>query len=83
MNFMRKILPLSFTFDKSLALLITGILLYLNLSSMLGSVCLALVGIPVIGAVIGFIISFIILPLIIIYSIVGIVFLLLSYFKKV
>ena len=83
MNFMRKILPLSFTFDKSLALLITGILLYLNLASAVSWATWPIGFIPGIGTAIKLFVSIVILPLVYVYAIVGIVFLLLSYFKKV
>ena len=83
MNFIKKILPLSFTFDKSLALLITGVLLYLNLATAVSLTVWPLQLIPGLGTVVALIANAVLMPLAYIYTIVGIVFLFLSYFKKV
>ena len=83
MNFIKKILPLSFTFDKSLALLITGVLLYLNLATAVSLTVWPLQLIPGLGTVVALIANAVLMPLAYIYTVVGIVFLFLSYFKKV
>ena len=83
MDFMKKILPLSFTFDKSPALLITGILLYLNFASAVSLTIWPIQLIPAVGPVVGFLGTFILMPLAYLYTVVGLVFLLLSYFKKI